>query len=88
MAAGLVRSWVLLVVLSFGTTLMTLPELSGHWSRAAAAVVLILAGLKARIILQRYLELAASRFWTNTFDFAIAGFLLLAFATYMLAPIG
>jgi hypothetical protein len=82
---SLIRSWVLLVGLSLGTTVMSLPEFSEPWRRVAAVVVLMLAGLKARIILQRYLALAGSRFWTTTFDVVIAGFLLLAIATYMLA---
>ncbi|MCZ7593650.1 MAG: hypothetical protein M5U16_01095 [Hyphomicrobium sp.] len=42
----------------------------------------MLAGLKARVILARYLGLAGSRFWTRAFDLTIGFFLVIAFALY------
>ena len=49
-----------------------------------AAGVLALAGLKARMILIRYLRLNQSRFWMRLFDMVLATFLGLAFAAYLL----
>lgn len=78
----LVHAWVALVVLSLGTALVATAGLSGQAEMFAAAGVLVLAGLKARVILARYLGLACTRFWTRVFDFAIGMFLVVSFALY------
>ena len=80
-ARDLVQAWMTLVVLSFGTVLIaSTGATSSTWF---AGSVLVLAGLKARVILARYLGLSGSRFWTRTFDLAIGLFLALAFGLYL-----
>jgi hypothetical protein len=78
----LVEAWVALVVLSVGTALLATADTSSRGATVVAAGVLVLAGLKARVILARYLGLASTRFWTRAFDMAIGLFLALSFALY------
>jgi hypothetical protein len=78
----IIAAWGALIVLSLGTALLATAELMGHGKTAVAAGVLILAALKARVILTRYLGLACSRFWTRAFDLVIGLFLAIAFALY------
>lgn len=82
---AMIEAWVLLVAMSAATTALTFVEISGRSRMVIAAGVLVLAGLKARIILSRYLQLHNSRFWTRAFDLAIGGFLLLSFGLYAIA---
>lgn len=81
-ARDLVEAWVALVVLSVGTALLATADTSGRGATVVAAGVLVLAGLKARVILARYLGLAGTRFWTRVFDMVIGLFLALSFALY------
>lgn len=81
----MIEAWGLLVALSLATTALTLIEASGPVRVAIGGAVLALAGLKARIILSRYLHLARSRFWTRSFDMAIGLFLLIAFVLFAAA---
>lgn len=81
-ARDLVEAWVALVVLSVGTALLATADVSGRGATVVAAGVLVLAGLKARVILARYLGLAGTRFWTRVFDMVIGLFLALSFALY------
>lgn len=84
-SSPLVAAWMMLIAIGFATTLSTLIEPSGPMGRIVVAiVVLALAALKARVILGRYLGLAASRFWTRGFDFAVGGFLTVALVLYTL----
>lgn len=87
-ARPLVEAWIALVALSVATTLMTLAVPSGAGRMLVAAGVLGLAGLKARVILVRYLGLQNSRFWMRTFDLMIGVFLALGFAVYVLGTKG
>jgi hypothetical protein len=82
-ARDLLAAWIALVVFSIGTVLIA--SIGASWDRGAliAAGVLALAGLKARVILARYLGLSDSRFWTHTFDLVIGAFLALAFGLYV-----
>jgi len=84
----MLEAWGLLVALSLATTVLTLIEVSGPIRVAIGGAVLVLAGLKARIILSRYLHLARSRFWTQSFDMAIGLFLLIAFVLFAAAGKG
>lgn len=81
-ARNLIEAWVALAALSLGTVLLAATDVSGRGATFAAAGVLVLAGLKARVILIRYLGLAGSRFWTRAFDLAIGLFLVLSFALH------
>ena len=80
-ARDLVHAWLALLLLSYGTLLVASSGTQGSvWM---AGGVLVLAGLKARVILARYLGLAASRFWMRVFDLVIGLFLAAAFALYL-----
>lgn len=79
-----ITAWAVLVLLSAITTLLTLIEVSGTWRLAIAAGLLLLAGLKAHVIMTCYLGLGRSRFWTSAFDTAIICFLLIGFGVYLL----
>lgn len=79
----LVEAWAALVLLGIGTVLIAAATGAGQGKSLAAVGVLGLAGLKARLILSRYLGLAASRFWMHAFDLVIVVFLTLGFAVYM-----
>lgn len=81
--SGISKAWITLAVLSAATTLLTLLRDSNEARSVIAAAVLLLAGLKARVILTRYLALASSRFWMRTFDLAIGGFLIVAYGLYL-----
>jgi hypothetical protein len=81
-ARDLVEAWVALAALSLGTVLLATADVSGRGATFVAAGVLVLAGLKARVILTRYLGLAGSRFWTHAFDLAIGLFLALSLALH------
>lgn len=85
---ALIHAWLLLLVLSAATALLTLVDLNGTSGTMIGAVVLILAGIKARVILARYLRLDTSRFWTRVFDMALGFFLALAFAFYAFGTAG
>lgn len=87
-ARPLIEAWALLMALSLATTALTLVEASDPVRIATGGVVLMLAGLKARIILTRYLRLAGSTFWTRSFDMAIGLFLIIAFALFAVAEKG
>ena len=87
-ARDLVSAWGLLVALSAATALVTISTVTGPQRAIASAGVLILAGLKARIILTRYLGLARSPFWRHVFDAIIGGFLGLAYVIYALSAKG
>ena len=79
----LVHAWMALLLLSFCTVVIASTGRSMLGAGWIAASVLILAGLKARIILARYLGLAGSRFWTRVFDLIVGLFLAIAFAVYL-----
>jgi len=80
---GLVAAWGALVALSVATTVLSLIDAAGPARALSAAAVIVLAGLKARVILARYLGLAQSRFWTRGFDGVLGVFLALAFGIYL-----
>lgn len=84
----LFQFWGLLVVLSAATTGLTMVHAQGHLKQLITAAVLALAGVKARIILARYLGLAASRFWTRVFDVVLGVFLALALVIYLVGEKG
>lgn len=79
----LFQFWGLLVVLSAMTTGLTMVHAQGLLKQLITGAVLALAGVKARIILARYLGLATSRFWTRVFDFVLVVFLTLALVIYL-----
>jgi nitric oxide reductase NorF protein len=81
---GLYVAWGALIALSLGSTALSLSALWTLWPAAAGVAVLALAWLKARIILSRYLGLAAAPTWMGRFDFALAFLCLLLLGLYLL----
>jgi len=82
----LFRAWVLLLVLALASTFLALPWLWNIWPTVAGSGVLVLAWLKARVVLARYLGLAAAPTWQRGFDISLGLFCLLLLVLY-LAPL-
>lgn len=81
----IVTAWIALLLLSLVTTgIASAGDLASNSRHATAAAVLLLAGIKSRIILARYLEVEASLFWMRTFDLLVFSFLTLAFAIFVI----
>jgi len=85
MTATLTRAWLLLIALSMATTLFAgiLPEAGPVF----VAAVLLLAGLKSRLILSDYLGLRKAPTFQRGFTLILVGFLGLAMLLYAL-PLG
>ncbi|MAU53191.1 MAG: nitric oxide reductase F protein [Roseovarius sp.] len=80
----LLRAWGVLLGLSLGSTALSLRPWPTELAAPAGAVILTLAWLKARVILARYLGLAAAPSWRRGFDLALALFCLLLLGLYLL----
>lgn len=78
---SLLRAWLTLLALSLVSALLTmlpvLPELLG-------AGILILALIKASVILARYLDLAKGQVWLRGFTAVLTGFVLVIFSLYLM----
>ena len=81
----LIKAWGQLVALSAGTT--ALATFGVDWGGGFVVIILILSGWKARIILNSYLGLKASKFWQRGFNAFIGMFLILALGLYFLPAI-
>ena len=68
------RAWLMLLLFSAGSTALAVSGLRGT---GFVVAVLALAGAKARVILSRYLGLAAAPAVLTGFDLALAALLLL-----------
>ncbi|WP_306116761.1 MULTISPECIES: nitric oxide reductase F protein [unclassified Roseovarius] len=79
-------AWLMLVGLSLGSTLLSLPVMDHAPAAALGLGVLLIAGFKARIILTRYLGLADAPFWRRGFDISLTLFCALLLGLY-LAPL-
>lgn len=79
------RAWATLILLSAAATaLALLRPLMGPWGDAAAgAAIIALAGLKARVILGRYLGLDAVPGARRGFDAALGGFAVAALVLFL-----
>ena len=89
----LFRAWIALLVLSMASTAVAIfidrgKTASGaDWLPVAAgAVILLLALIKGRIILSRYLGLETTRFWRRGFNAALTVYALVLLGLY-LAPL-
>lgn len=80
----LLRAWAGLVALGGATSLAAAVVGQPPIPLVAAAVVLALAWLKARLILRRYLGLAAAPSWRGGVDAAIAAYLVLLFGLFVI----
>lgn len=74
------KTWVILVALSVGTTVLTKTMPAGP---VFVALVLGLSGLKARAILLDYLDLRHAPAFRGGFAAFLIGFLALAFGLYL-----
>lgn len=81
--ATLFRAWGALIVLSLGSTVLSMIDFPGHWMAVAGAVILILAWIKARIVLARYMGLARAPAWRRGFDICLGLFAALLIGLYL-----
>lgn len=79
------RAWVLLVVLSAASVLGALAVGAGVNEHLVGSLVLLLAWLKARVILSRYLQLWRAPVWKAGFNWVLGVFCLVLLGLY-LAP--
>jgi len=79
----LLRGWLMLIGLSLGSTGVAIWPLAGGLRVASGAVVLLLALIKTRIILSRYLGLAAAPFWRRGFNAVLGIYVLLLLGLYL-----
>ena len=89
----LIRAWIALLVLSATSTAVAIiidrgrtSEAAGWAPVAAGVIILLLALVKGRIILSRYLGLEATRFWRRGFNTALTLYALVLLGLY-LAPL-
>lgn len=80
----LTRAWAALIGLSGLSAVVAAAIARGYDARIAGAAVLLLALMKARIILARYLELSGAPHWRRGFNAALAIFTLAALGLYLL----
>ncbi len=76
------RAFIVLLALSVGTAILT--DIHPQAGTIFVVVVLLLSGLKARIILTEYLGLRAAPEFRRGFTAFLVAFLLGAFGLYML----
>ncbi|MCW2307741.1 hypothetical protein [Rhodobium gokarnense] len=82
----LICAWILLIALCLGSTAIALAVGSGLGPvalTAAGAAILLLSWLKARLILNAYLGLAAAPFWRKGFEITLALYALLLLGLYV-----
>ncbi|MDA5092947.1 cytochrome C oxidase subunit IV family protein [Aliiroseovarius sp. KMU-50] len=79
--SALTRAFLTLLALSIGTTLLT--ELRPQAGMGFVALVLLLAGLKARVILMDYLGLRLAPMWQRGFNAFLVVFLLTGLGLYL-----
>ena len=80
----LLRAWVWLIGLSLGSTMVSLWHWPPEMAALAGVAILTLAWLKARIILSRYLGLAAAPFWRRGFGISLVAFCILLLGLYLI----
>ena len=80
----LLRSWCLLLGFSLASTAAAISVDAGLLGPLAGTVILVLAYLKARLILANYLGLAGAPFWRRGFNLAIGLYMMLLMALYLI----
>jgi hypothetical protein len=81
---ALITGWLALLVFSFGSTLISVWPVPSQWQAVAGVAILVLAWLKARVILVRYLGLARAPFWARGFGVSLALFCGLLLGLYLI----
>ncbi|NOE24639.1 cytochrome C oxidase subunit IV family protein [Ruegeria sp. HKCCD6157] len=77
---SLTQAWLGLLALSVGSALLTL---IGAPSAIIAGGILLLALIKASVILKHYLDLENSQSWLRGFTMVLTGFSVVVFALYL-----
>ncbi|MFX0546837.1 cytochrome C oxidase subunit IV family protein [Roseovarius sp. S1116L3] len=80
----LVRAWLTLLFLSAVSTVAAAAITAGYDARIAGGIVLLLALMKARVILSRYLGLAEAPSWRRGFNLSLTLFMLGALGLYLI----
>lgn len=80
----LARAWLALIGLSGLSVLVAKAIGAGYDVRITGAIVLLLALMKARIILSRYLGLADAPSWRRGFNLVLTLFMLVVLGLYLL----
>lgn len=78
------RAWMALMLLSGASTLVAILVTREIASTLAGVTILLLAWMKARVILSRYLGLWQAPSWRAGFDSVIALFCLLLVGLYLI----
>ena len=81
------RGWAWLLALSLLSTLAAWLVETGADAPAMGALILVMAWLKARLILLRYLGLAAAPFWARGFGMVLAAYMVGLLVLYLM-PLG
>ncbi|WP_457649343.1 nitric oxide reductase F protein [Profundibacter sp.] len=88
----LFRAWIALLVLSMASTTVAIfidrgkaTTVTGWVPAVAGVMILLLALIKGRIILSRYLGLETTRFWRRGFNTALTVYAMVLLGLY-LAP--
>ena len=88
----LFRAWIALLVLSMASTAVAVfidrgktTTVTGWVPAVAGVMILLLALIKGRIILSRYLGLETTRFWRRGFNTALTVYAMVLLGLY-LAP--
>ena len=79
----ILHAWLWLVGLSLMSTAVTFWQWPAHLTALAGSVILLLAWLKARVILSDYLGLAAAPFWQRGFGLSLGLFCTLLLVLYL-----
>ncbi|SDX26784.1 Cytochrome C oxidase subunit IV [Ruegeria halocynthiae] len=77
----LTRAWLGLLALSVASAVLTMLHAP---AALIGAGILILALIKSRIILARYLDLSTSPAWLRGFTMVLTGFAIVVFALYLM----
>ena len=86
-ADPLLRAWLSLIALSGGSAVVAAMVGAGFNRSAAGAAILLLAVMKARVILSRSLGLASSRAWLRGFSTVLVFFAALLLGLYLAAAV-
>jgi hypothetical protein len=88
LADPLLRAWGWLMAASGATTVLTLATDGRPLAAWSAAALLALSGVKAALILRRYLGLDAAPVWRRGFETAIGAALLLFLGLFLIPLAG
>lgn len=80
----ILRAWLWLIGFSLGSTALALWNWPASLTAVAGTAILLLAWAKARVILRRYLGLAAAPFWLRGFSLSLGLFCLLLLGLYVI----